>query len=97
MKRWPISALQTPSLVDDYRLAVDHSDTVQSIYIRAERFDHLTGQQLVEHLPKILMIDSWADEEGSWFHNTLRFIAQEARALRPGGETVITHLGDHSW
>ncbi|MEW8040178.1 MAG: AraC family transcriptional regulator [Candidatus Thiodiazotropha endolucinida] len=58
------------------------------------RFDHVAGQQLIEHLPKILMIVSWADEEESWLHSTLRFIAQEARALRPGGETVITHLAD---
>ncbi|MCU7845125.1 MAG: AraC family transcriptional regulator [Candidatus Thiodiazotropha sp. (ex Monitilora ramsayi)] len=58
------------------------------------RFDHIAGQQLIRHLPKVLQIDTWADEEGSWLHSTLRFIAQEARELRPGGETVITHLAD---
>jgi len=31
---------------------------------------------------------------GSWLQSTLRFIAREARELRPGGETVITHLAD---
>ena len=58
------------------------------------RFDHMAGQQLIEQLPKVLQIDIWADEVGSWLHSTLRFIAQEARELRPGGETVITHLAD---
>jgi len=41
-----------------------------------------------------LQIDSWNDDEDSWLQSTLRFIAREARELRPGGETVITHLAD---
>ncbi|MCG7878177.1 MAG: hypothetical protein AB2672_03720 [Candidatus Thiodiazotropha endolucinida] len=51
---------------------------------------YVAGQRFVEHLPKILMIDSWADDERSWLYSTLRFIVQEARALRPGGETVAS-------
>ncbi len=58
------------------------------------RFDHVAGQQLIALLPRVLQIDTWADEEGSWLQSTLRFIAREARKLRPGGETVITHLAD---
>lgn len=58
------------------------------------RFDHVAGQQLIGLLPKVLQIDSWADDEGSWLQSTLRFIAREAKELRPGGETVITHLAD---
>jgi len=58
------------------------------------RFDHVAGQQLITQLPKVLQIDSWADDEDSWLQSTLRFIAREARELRPGGETVITHLAD---
>ena len=54
----------------------------------------MAGQQLIAQLPKVLQIDTWGDEEGSWLQSTLRFIAREARALRPGGETVITHLAD---
>jgi AraC-like DNA-binding protein len=57
-------------------------------------FDHVAGRQLIAQLPKVLQIDSWGDEEGSWLQSTLRFIAREAKALRPGGETVITHLAD---
>lgn len=58
------------------------------------RFDHVAGRQLIALLPKVLQIDSWADEEGGWLQSTLRFIAREAKELRPGGETVITHLAD---
>lgn len=57
-------------------------------------FDHVAGKQLITQLPKILQIDAWDNEEGSWLQSTLRFIAREARELRPGGETVITHLAD---
>ncbi len=57
-------------------------------------FDHVAGQQLIAQLPKVLQIDTWEEEEGSWLQSTLRFIAREARELRPGGETVITHLAD---
>jgi AraC-like DNA-binding protein len=58
------------------------------------RFDHVAGQQLIKLLPRLLHINSWVDDEDSWLQSTLRFIAREARELRPGGETVITHLAD---
>lgn len=58
------------------------------------RFDHVAGQQLIRLLPSVLQIDSWTDEDDSWLQSTLRFIARESRELRPGGETVITHLAD---
>jgi len=57
-------------------------------------FDHVAGQQLLELLPKVLHISGWENEDDSWLQSTLRFIAREAKALRPGGETVITHLAD---
>jgi AraC-like DNA-binding protein len=58
------------------------------------RFDHVAAQQLIALLPRVLQIDTWDDEDGSWLQSTLRFISREARTLRPGGETVITHLAD---
>jgi len=58
------------------------------------RFDHAAGQQLISQLPKVLQVDAWSDEEGSWLQSTLRFISREAREPQPGGETVITHLAD---
>ena len=58
------------------------------------RFDHVAAQQLIALLPRVLQIDTWDDDDGSWLQSTLRFISREARELRPGGETVITHLAD---
>jgi len=58
------------------------------------RFDHVAGQRLISQLPNILQVNAWDEEESSWLQSTLRFIAREASALRPGGETVITHLAD---
>ncbi|MEN8179876.1 MAG: AraC family transcriptional regulator [Pseudomonadota bacterium] len=58
------------------------------------RFDHVAGQQLITLLPRVLQIDTLADDEGSWLQSTLRYIAHEAKELRAGGETVITHLAD---
>ena len=56
--------------------------------------DRQRGEQLIAQLPKVLQIDAWDEEDDSWLQSTLRFIAREARELRPGGETVITHLAD---
>jgi AraC-like DNA-binding protein len=58
------------------------------------RFDHLAGQRLIDSLPALVQIDSWSEDDASWLQSTLRFIAREAGALRPGGETVITRLAD---
>lgn len=58
------------------------------------RFDHVAAQRLIELLPKVLQVDTWDEDEGSWLQSTLRLIAREAKELRPGGETVITRLAD---
>ncbi len=57
------------------------------------RVDHSAVGNLLALFPKVLQIDAWDDESG-WLQSTLRFIAQEARDLKPGGETVITRLTD---
>jgi AraC-like DNA-binding protein len=58
------------------------------------RFDHVAAQHLIPLLPKVLHVDTWDEDDGSWIQSTLRFITREARELRPGGETVITRLAD---
>jgi AraC-like DNA-binding protein len=58
------------------------------------RFDHPVAQYLVSLLPNVITVDTSASDHGEWIHSTLRFMAAEARALRPGGETVITRLAD---
>lgn len=58
------------------------------------RLDHASSPMLMSLLPDVLKVDPWDEEAGSWLQGTLRFIAREARELRPGGETVITRLAD---
>lgn len=58
------------------------------------RFDHAVGKELIKSLARVMYIDSWKEEDDTWLQSTLRFIAREARELRPGSETVITHLAD---
>ena len=58
------------------------------------RFDHAAAERLIDALPPILHLDAWEGGDDRWLADTLRFIAREAEALRPGGETVITRLAD---
>jgi len=58
------------------------------------RFDHAAAERLVDALPPVLHLDAWGGGDDRWLSDTLRFIAREAEAMRPGGETVITRLAD---
>jgi AraC-like DNA-binding protein len=57
----------------------------------AVRFDHPSAHNLVAILPQLIHVDS---ARSDWLQGTLRLMAAEARELRPGGEAVITRLGD---
>ena len=58
------------------------------------RFDHPAAHHLVDVLPTMIAVDAWSSPETEWIASTLRFMAAEAKELRPGGETVITRLAD---
>lgn len=58
------------------------------------RFDDPAALQLVRLLPSIIRIEASSSPEMDWIQSTLRYMAAEARELRPGGETVITRLAD---
>ncbi len=60
----------------------------------AVRFDHPAAHQLIHLLPKFIYIEAWRSPHFEWVQSTLRLMAAEAKALRPGGETVITRLAD---
>jgi AraC-like DNA-binding protein len=60
----------------------------------AVRFDHPAARQLVAMLPRTICIDAADAPHMDWMQSTLRFMAAEARELRPGGEAVITRLAD---
>jgi len=58
-------------------------------------FDHPAARQLIRLLPRMITVNAWASApETEWIQSTLRFMADEARDLRAGGETVITRLAD---
>ncbi|HET9376250.1 MAG TPA: AraC family transcriptional regulator [Chthoniobacterales bacterium] len=60
----------------------------------AVRFDHPAAHHLAKLLPRMICIDVASSPHMDWINSTLRFMAAEARELRPGGETVITRLAD---
>jgi AraC-like DNA-binding protein len=65
-----------------------------SLVCGAVRFDHPAAHHLVKLLPRLICVDAARSPHVEWTQSTLRFMAAEARALRPGGETVITRLAD---
>jgi AraC-like DNA-binding protein len=60
----------------------------------AVRFDHPAARNLVEILPKTIHVEASSSPRMEWMQSTLRLMAAEAAELRPGGEAVITRLGD---
>lgn len=61
----------------------------------AVTFDHPAGRNLTNLLPGIIHVEaSMSSLRMEWMQSTLRLMAAEAGALRPGGETVITRLSD---
>jgi AraC-like DNA-binding protein len=57
-------------------------------------FNHPAARNLISLLPKTLLIDALHSPQMEWMQSSLRLIAAEAREPRPGGEAVITRLGD---
>jgi len=60
----------------------------------AVRFDHPAARQLVALLPQVIAIEAGEVPYNEGCQTMLRFMADEARALRTGGEAVITRLAD---
>lgn len=60
----------------------------------AVRFDNPAARNLIEILPATVVIEASDSPQVDRIQGTLRLMAAEARELRPGGEAVITRLGD---
>jgi AraC-like DNA-binding protein len=60
----------------------------------AVRFEHPAARNLVEILPETIHIEALGVDRTDWLQSTLSLMAAEAQQLRPGGEAVITRLGD---
>jgi AraC-like DNA-binding protein len=57
-------------------------------------FDTSRAGDLLALLPEIIHIDASSLAHWEWMPSMLRFMGDEAKALRPGGETLITRLSD---
>lgn len=60
----------------------------------AVRFDHPAAQRLIAMLPRLIHIAAADSPHREWMPDMLRFMADELRTLRPGGETIVTRLAD---
>ena len=60
----------------------------------AVRLAHPAAADLIAILPATLHIEASASPRLEWMQSVLRLMALEAGELRPGGEAVITRLGD---
>lgn len=58
------------------------------------RVDHAAAGHLIRLLPEAIFLDGFEAASGSWVQSTLRYLAEEARHPKPGGETVLTRLTD---
>jgi AraC-like DNA-binding protein len=58
------------------------------------RFEHPAAQHLIDLLPRLICIPAASSPHLERTDSTLRFMEDEARELRPGGEAVITRLAD---
>jgi AraC-like DNA-binding protein len=59
------------------------------------QFANPAARQLIQLLPRLITVSAWGSApETEWIQSTLRFMADEARESRAGGETVITRLAD---
>ena len=79
---------------EGHRLVGAAGVTSTTVICGVVRFDHPAAHHLIRLLPKVIGVDVWSSPEIEWIQSTLRFMAAEARELRPGGETVITRLAD---
>jgi AraC-like DNA-binding protein len=60
----------------------------------AVRFAHPAARNLAAALPAFIHVPAGSSADSESIESTVRLMAAEARALRPGGETVVTRLAD---
>jgi AraC-like DNA-binding protein len=58
------------------------------------QFTHPSARRLLDLLPPVIHVDASHPDRTGWIMPTIGLMADEAIALRPGGEAVITRLAD---
>ncbi len=87
--------LEREQISDRYEILRHGQGEKQTIMLcGALRCDHPAARNLIDALPRILVIDAMHSTQTEWMQSTLQLMAAEARERRPGGESVITRLGD---
>lgn len=91
----PLFDLPREAVSDRYEI-LRHGGTgaATKMVCGAVRFDHPTARHFVGLLPEVIRVAASNAPNPEWLHGTIRFMAAEAEALRPGGETVVTRLAD---
>lgn len=87
--------LERESVSDRYEI-LRHGEggAPTSLICGAVRFANPAAGNLIELLPSTIHIEASASPRLEWMQSMLRLMAAEAGELRPGGEAVITRLGD---
>jgi AraC-like DNA-binding protein len=65
-----------------------------SLVCGAVRMEHPAASYLSKALPRLILVRSGTGRRMDWLRSMLDFMADEARELRPGGETVVTRIAD---
>ncbi len=62
----------------------------------AVTFDHPAALRVIELLPRLIVIEASGEPtpQTEWIRDTVRFLMAEAKAMKPGGDTVISRLAD---
>jgi AraC-like DNA-binding protein len=75
-------------------LRIDGGGAATTMLCGTIAFDHPAAHHLIAVLPRLIAVEAGNALRNDWIQSSVRFIAAEARDLRPGGETVITRLAD---
>ena len=87
--------LQRETVSDRYEiLRYGEGGAPTGLVCGAVRFEHPAAGNLIELLPSTIHIEATSSPRLEWMQSILRLMASEAGELRPGGEAVITRLGD---
>ena len=90
-----ILELEREQVSDRYEILVHGEGGAATRFIcGAVRFDHPGAGNFVASLPATIYVEASSSPQAEWLQSTLRLMAAEASELRPGGEEVITRLGD---
>ncbi|XOV86443.1 MAG: AraC family transcriptional regulator [Pseudomonadota bacterium] len=90
----PLTEMPVTLVTDRYeRMSFGGGGAATSISYCGVRFDRLAAQRLLQVLPLVIHIDTFA-QENEWLQRTANFINIEANATLPGSEAIITRLAD---